>query len=78
MQAQARREGLAAGLPFAEGSFDGVMGILAPDFMTGRETVRQEMERGLRPGGFVAAAILNRFSLWTLKRIVRAWFKPSP
>jgi hypothetical protein len=31
----------------------------------------------LRPGGFVALAMLNRFSLWTLKRVVRAWLKPS-
>jgi len=84
-QDQARRQGLAitwvrglaSGLPFMDGSFDGVMCILALDFMTDRETVLQEMVRVLRPGGFVSVAVLNRFSLWTLKRVVRAWFKPS-
>jgi SAM-dependent methyltransferase len=60
-----------------DGSFDGVMCILALDFMTDRETVLQEMVRVLRPGGFVSVAMLNRFSLWTLKRVVRVWFKPS-
>lgn len=69
--------GLASHLPFVDGSFDGVMGILALDFMTDREMSLQEMVRVLRPGGFVAVAMLNRFSLWTLKRVIRAWFKPS-
>jgi ubiquinone/menaquinone biosynthesis C-methylase UbiE len=69
--------GLASGLPFADGSLDGVICILALDFMTDRETVLKEMVRVLRPGGFVSVAMLNRFSLWTLKRVVRAWFKPS-
>jgi ubiquinone/menaquinone biosynthesis C-methylase UbiE len=69
--------GLASSLPFVDGSFDGVMCILALDFMTDRETVLQEMVRVLRPGGFVSVAMLNRFSLWTLKRVVRVWFKPS-
>jgi ubiquinone/menaquinone biosynthesis C-methylase UbiE len=84
-QDQARRQGLAitwvrglaSGLPFADGSFDGVMCILALDFMADRERVLQEMVRVLRPGGFVSVAMLNRFSLWTLQRVVRAWFKPS-
>lgn len=70
-------KGLASPLPFADESFDGVLGILALDFMTNREMALQEMVRVLRPGGFVAVAILNRFSLWTLKRVIRAWFKPS-
>jgi len=69
--------GVASHLPFAAGSFDGVLCILALDFMTDRETALEEMVRVLRPGGLVAVAILNRFSFWTLKRVVRAWFKPS-
>jgi ubiquinone/menaquinone biosynthesis C-methylase UbiE len=70
-------KGLASHLPFADESFDGVLCILALDFMTDREMVLQEMARVLRPEGFVAVAVLKRFSLWTLKRVVRAWFKPS-
>ncbi|MCK9375587.1 MAG: class I SAM-dependent methyltransferase [Syntrophobacterales bacterium] len=69
--------GLASGLPFADGSFDGLMCILALDFMADREMALQEMVRVLSPGGFLAVAVLNRFSLWTLKRVIRAWLKPS-
>ncbi len=84
-QAKARGEGvaitwvkgLASRLPFADESFDGVMCVLALDFMADREGALQEMVRVLRPGGFLSVAVLNRFSLWTLKRVIRAWFKPS-
>lgn len=69
--------GAAGSLPFADESFDGVLSILALDFMANREQVIQEMVRVLRPGGFLAVAMLNRYSLWTIKRMVRAWFKPS-
>jgi ubiquinone/menaquinone biosynthesis C-methylase UbiE len=69
--------GLASSLPFANESFDGVLCILALDFMADREMALQEMVRVLRPGGVLAIAMLNRFSLWTLKRVIRAWFKPS-
>jgi ubiquinone/menaquinone biosynthesis C-methylase UbiE len=70
-------KGLASRLPFAEESFDGVICVLALDFMADREGALQEMVRVLRPGGFLSVAVLNRFSLWTLKRVIRAWFKPS-
>jgi ubiquinone/menaquinone biosynthesis C-methylase UbiE len=70
-------KGLASRLPFADGSFDGVMCVLALDFMADREGALREMVRVLRPGGFLSVAVLNRFSLWTLKRVIRAWFKPS-
>ncbi|MEW6385998.1 MAG: class I SAM-dependent methyltransferase [Thermodesulfobacteriota bacterium] len=69
--------GRASRLPFGDGGFDGVMCILALDFMSDREAVLKEMVRVLAPGGFLAVAILNRYSLWTLKRLIRAWFKPS-
>jgi len=84
-QDKARREGLAIAwikgvasrLPFADESFDGVLCILALDFMADREGALKELVRVLRPGGFLTLAMLNRFSLWTLKRTIRAWFKPS-
>jgi ubiquinone/menaquinone biosynthesis C-methylase UbiE len=69
--------GLASHLPFVDESFDGVMCILALDFMTDREMAIQEMVRVLIPGGFLSVAVLNRFSLWTFTRVIRAWFKPS-
>lgn len=64
-------------LPFAEASFDGVTCILALDFVNERQAALQELVRVLRPGGFLLLAILNRYSLWTLKRTIRAWFIPS-
>jgi ubiquinone/menaquinone biosynthesis C-methylase UbiE len=84
-QGKARGEGVpltlirgAAGcLPFAAAGFDGVISILALDFIPDREGALGEMLRVLRPGGFLALALLNRYSLWTLKRVLRAWFRPS-
>jgi ubiquinone/menaquinone biosynthesis C-methylase UbiE len=70
-------QGLASLLPFGDASFDGVLCVLALDFMRERETVLQEMVRVLRAGGFVAVAVLNRYSPWTLKRLIRSWFRPS-
>ncbi|MBW2133832.1 MAG: class I SAM-dependent methyltransferase [Deltaproteobacteria bacterium] len=64
-------------LPFAAATFDGVVCILALDFVAERQAALQEMVRVLRPGGFLLIAILNRYSLWTLKRTIRAWFIPS-
>jgi ubiquinone/menaquinone biosynthesis C-methylase UbiE len=68
---------LAGFLPFSEAIFDGVISILALDFIPDRLGALREMVRVLRPGGFLVLAMLNRYSLWTLKRILRAWFKPS-
>jgi ubiquinone/menaquinone biosynthesis C-methylase UbiE len=69
--------GLASHLPFRDGSFDIVLSILTLDFMSDREGALHEMVRVLRPGGVLTIAMLNRFSLWTLKRVIRDWFKPS-
>jgi SAM-dependent methyltransferase len=69
--------GAAGSLPFAEAGFDGVISILALDFIPDRAGAVREMARVLRPGGFLALALLNRYSLWTAKRMLRAWLKPS-
>jgi ubiquinone/menaquinone biosynthesis C-methylase UbiE len=69
--------GLAGDLPFPEAAFDGVISILALDFIPDRPGAVREMVRVLRPGGFLVTALLNRYSLWTLKRMLRSWFKPS-
>jgi ubiquinone/menaquinone biosynthesis C-methylase UbiE len=84
-QNRARQQGYApdlvrsgAGvLPFPESSFDGVISILALDFMADRPGAVREMVKVLRPRGFLILALLNRYSPWTLKRVVRVWFKPS-
>lgn len=57
-----------AQLPFPAHSFDGVISIVALDFMSCREAVIRELGRVLKPGGFLVLAVLNRYSLWTLKR----------
>jgi ubiquinone/menaquinone biosynthesis C-methylase UbiE len=67
--------GAAGSLPFAEAGFDGVISILALDFIPDRAGAVREMARVLRPGGFLALALLNRYSLWTAKRMLRAWLK---
>jgi ubiquinone/menaquinone biosynthesis C-methylase UbiE len=84
-QQKARQHGLllawirsgAAALPFHKNSFDGVISILALDFMADRPGIVKEMRRVLRPGGFLLLALLNRYSLWTLKRMLKALFTPS-
>lgn len=70
-------QGSAHQLPFRSGSFAGVLCILALDFMPEREKALGEMVRVLSAGGFLGVAMLNRYSLWTLKRVIRAWFRPS-
>jgi ubiquinone/menaquinone biosynthesis C-methylase UbiE len=69
--------GEAAALPFPQDQFDGVISILALDFMADRLRAVGEMVRVLRPGGFLLLALLNRYSLWTLKRLLKAWSRPS-
>jgi ubiquinone/menaquinone biosynthesis C-methylase UbiE len=69
--------GLAGFLPFPGNSFDGVISVLALDFVADRQDAVREMVRVLRPRGFLALALLNRYSLWTLKRVLRAFIKPS-
>jgi ubiquinone/menaquinone biosynthesis C-methylase UbiE len=61
-----------AQLPFPAHSFDGVISIVALDFMNCREAVIRELGRVLKPGGFLVLAVLNRYSLWTLKRKLEA------
>mgnify|MGYP000288939529 CR=1 FL=1 len=70
-------QGRAESLPFPAHTFDGVLSALALDFMADRLGAVREMVRVLRPGGFLAVAVLNRHSLWTLKRRGRAWLKAS-
>lgn len=65
-------------LPFRANSFSGAVSILSLDFIPSREAAVLELARVLRPGGFLVIGVLNRFSLWALKRQVRSWFRTSP
>jgi ubiquinone/menaquinone biosynthesis C-methylase UbiE len=62
-------------VPLGSASVDGVVSILALEFIPCRATAFQELTRVLRPGGFLVVAILNRYSLWTLERLITssAW-----
>ncbi len=64
-------------LPLASESVDGVLAGLSLDFIAARREALQELVRVLRPGGFLAVAALNRYSLWSLKRRLREWGKPA-
>lgn len=64
-------------LPFPASSYAGVVAILSLDFIASREAALLELARVLRPGGFLVIGVLNRFSLWTIKRLMRSWFRPS-
>jgi ubiquinone/menaquinone biosynthesis C-methylase UbiE len=57
-----------AQLPFPAHSFDGILSIVSLDFIACREAVIRELGRVLKPDGFLVVAVLNRYSLWTLKR----------
>lgn len=70
-------QGDATRLPLAPESFDDVVSILALDFVGPRQAAIREMVRVLRPGGRLTMAMLNRHSLWTLERRVKAWFKST-
>ncbi len=70
-------KGTAHSLPFPNETFEGVLSVLALDFIPDRQAALHEMVRVLCPGGFLTLAMLNRFSLWTIKRLLQAWLKPS-
>jgi SAM-dependent methyltransferase len=53
------REGRAESLPFAEGSFDGVVSQFGLMFFDDRAAALREMMRVLRPGGRLAVAVCD-------------------
>lgn len=66
-------KGNALNLPFADASFDIVMGITVLCFVEDDERAIDEMTRVLRPGGRVVIGELGRWSLWAAQRRVKGW-----
>ena len=60
-------------LPFADASFDLVLGVTLLCFASDRAQAVSEMVRVTRPGGRVVLGELNRWSLWAARRRVSGW-----
>ena len=55
-------------LPFPTASYDAVVCFTVIEFVRQPEKALQEMWRVLKPGGRLVVGVLNRLSLWALKR----------
>ncbi len=64
-----------AGLPFADGSFDGVSCMHVLEHVAAPDALLAEVHRVLRPGGHLLAAVPNGRA-WS-DRMFRAWFRCS-
>lgn len=67
-------EGRAEQLPFADASFDVVVAVTVLCLVRAPGDVVREAARVLRPGGRLVLGELGRWSLWTARRRIRAWF----
>ncbi len=82
---KAEREGLkidfiradAAMPPFKNNSFDLITSILILEFADKPDKMIEEWKNLFKPGGRIVIGFLNRYSLWALKRRLKAIFKES-
>lgn len=82
---KAEREGLnidfiradAAMPPFKNNSFDLITSILILEFADKPDKMIEGLGRLLRPDGRIVIGFLNRYSLWALKRGIKAIFKDT-
>lgn len=82
---KAEREGLkidfvradAAMPPFKDNPFDLITSILILEFADKQDKMIEAWKNLLRPGGRIVIGFLNRYSLWALKRRLKAIFKES-
>ena len=61
-------------LPFADASFDLVTCVTVLTFVPDPVSALREIARVLRPGGRLVLGELNRWSVWAVRRRIRAWF----
>lgn len=82
---KAQREGLkidfiradAAMPPFKDNSFDLITSILILEFADKPDKMIKEWKNLLKPDGRMVIGFLNRYSLWALKRRLKAIFKDT-
>jgi ubiquinone/menaquinone biosynthesis C-methylase UbiE len=67
----------ASALPFRGGTFDLVSDILGLEFVASPDAIIREIARVLKSNGHLIIGVLNRFSLWALKRRLKGWFDRS-
>lgn len=63
-----------AALPFPDGSYDAVVCFTVLEFLPHPKETLQEMWRVLKPGGRLVLGVLNRLSVWALRRRGRGVF----
>ncbi|MBT9165198.1 MAG: Malonyl-(acyl-carrier protein) O-methyltransferase [candidate division WS2 bacterium] len=61
-------------LPFPDQAFDLVLSILGLEFMDAKVEAIRELLRVTRESGYLILGVLNKHSLWTLKRKIKALF----
>jgi SAM-dependent methyltransferase len=70
-------QGASEALPFRDGQFDLVLSVTALEFFSDPERAVSEMMRVCKPGGRVVVSVLNKWSLWAVRRRVTSWFKET-
>jgi len=65
--------GEADSIPFDPECFDVVLAVTILCFVANATPVFREIERVLRPGGFLVIGELGKWSLWAVARRIRAW-----
>jgi ubiquinone/menaquinone biosynthesis C-methylase UbiE len=67
----------AEALPFKTARFDLVLSVTAFEFFTDPARAVAEMCRVCRPGGRIVVGVLNKWSLWAVRRRVLSWFQET-
>lgn len=82
---KSRKEGLclnlvlsgAEELPFSDRHFDLVFSVTAFEFFRSPGKAAEEMVRVCRPGGRVLVSVLNKWSIWTVRRRIMTLFRET-
>ena len=65
--------GRAERLPFADDSFDVVVAVTVLCFVADAEQTFKEIGRVLKPGGRLVIGELGKWSMWAVRRRIKAW-----
>ncbi|MBW1977531.1 MAG: class I SAM-dependent methyltransferase [Deltaproteobacteria bacterium] len=64
-------------IPFRPNHFDLVISVTAFEFFSSPEKAISEMTTVCKPGGRIVIGILNKWSLWAIRRRIITWFKET-